>query len=112
MKATPTSPDLDTIGKRVRAQRKALRMTQSELAALAGCTQQSIVQLEGDKVRDPYRILEIADALGVSPRYLKLLTDDPTPSITPERVRAELDDDLPPEALAQIWAVIQRHRKT
>lgn len=106
----PTLPP-DTIGKRVKARRKALKLSQSDLARLVGCTQQSITQLEGDKISSPQRIVEIADALGVSPRYLKMLTDDPAPSITTERVRAELDDDLPPEALAQIWAVIQRHKR-
>lgn len=108
---TKSETDLDTIGKRVRARRKQLRMTQGDLAQAAGCTQQSIVQLEGDKVTNPQKILEIADALGVSARYLKMLTDDPAPSVTTARVRAELDDDLPPEAIAQIWALIQRYKQ-
>lgn len=99
-----------TLAQRVRQHRKQAGLSQKTLAKLVGVSQQAIVALEKGDIADPKRIVEIAEALGVSARYLKGLTDDPTPIITREQVRAQIDDNLSPEALAQIWALIRRHK--
>lgn len=62
---------METIKDRVRSARMALRMTQAELAAAVGTSQQSIQQLEDGEVRKPRYILDLARALRVDPHYLQ-----------------------------------------
>lgn len=59
------------IGERVKLKRLELGLSQDELAARSGTTQQSIVNVETGKTKSPRNILELAKALNVSPEYLK-----------------------------------------
>jgi SOS-response transcriptional repressor LexA len=59
------------IGERVKMKRLEMGMSQEELAAKSGTTQQSIVNVETGKTKSPRNILELAKALNVSPEYLK-----------------------------------------
>jgi transcriptional regulator with XRE-family HTH domain len=62
---------MSTIGDRVRERRTELRMSQYELADLVGVTQPTIVDLERGRSKSTRFILELADALGLMPRWLK-----------------------------------------
>ncbi len=68
------------IAARVRDQRKALGLSQRELAERLGVTQPAIQYLENGRTRDPGFIVELAAALSVSAEYLRGYTDDPAPA--------------------------------
>lgn len=52
-----------TLGDRVKSRRIELGLTQTELAELAGTTQQGIVSIESGRTKRPRNILELAKAL-------------------------------------------------
>ncbi|MBY6104880.1 helix-turn-helix transcriptional regulator [Ferrimonas balearica] len=58
------------IANRLRDRRLELGLTQTELADIAGTTQQSIQSIESGNIRRPRNLIEIAKALGVSPEWL------------------------------------------
>lgn len=61
-----------SIGDRVKMLRERMGLSQPELAArLGGVKQQSINQLERNKVERPRYLLELASVLGVDPRWLE-----------------------------------------
>lgn len=62
--------DLDTLSGRVAFARKALSLTQSELAKLAGISQSSIALLESGSTKAPKRVVELAEALQVPIEWL------------------------------------------
>lgn len=66
----------EPIGDRVSRLRRALGLNQSELARRIKKRPQSIQALEAGKIRHPGYILQLADALGVSPQYLATGSDD------------------------------------
>ena len=59
------------IGDRIRSVRKKKNLTQGELAVLAGCSQQTIVDIEGKRNEKSRYFLSIAKALEVSAEYLE-----------------------------------------
>ncbi len=59
-----------SIAKRTKDKRIALGLTQSELATLAGTTQQSIEQLESGKTKRPRFLPELAKALNCELSWL------------------------------------------
>lgn len=61
---------MDTIGKRVASRLEELSMSQDSLADECGITQQAISDLINGKVRKPRFLLEIAQALKVTPKWL------------------------------------------
>lgn len=62
---------LEQIGKRIHARRKQLRLTQDELAELAGVMPQTISSSERAKTAlRPENVIRISQALGVSTDYL------------------------------------------
>lgn len=71
--------DLATLGGRIAFARKAQKLTQAELAKLAGIGQSSIALLESGSTKTPQRALELAQALQVSLEWL-LHGESPTPT--------------------------------
>ncbi len=71
-----------TIGERLKRLRKERGLTQTQLAQLARIGQSAIGNLESDIRGYGASILAIAAALGVSPAYLQLETNDPRPAAT------------------------------
>lgn len=64
---------LQQIGKRILTRRKQLRLTQEELAELAGITPQTVSSAElGKKALRPEKIIRICSALKISTDYLLL----------------------------------------
>jgi len=59
-----------SIGERVKSKREALNLTQVELAARIGTSQQSIEQLEGGKTKRPRYLPELSVALDVTVDWL------------------------------------------
>lgn len=66
---------LHQMGERIVSRRKQLRLTQEELAEIAGVTPQTISTAElGKKALRPSNIVKICAALNISPDYLLLGT--------------------------------------
>ena len=59
-----------TLGKRIKAKREELKMTQSKLAELVGIRQPTLSDLEKGINSNTTKILEIANALDVTPEWL------------------------------------------
>lgn len=76
----PVSPDfLDTgIGERLRAQRVAANLTQTDLAAKIGCTSSSVCDIEISKSTNPSigKMRALAAVLGIRPAYLLLSEEE------------------------------------
>ena len=85
---------MDTTGKRLRALRHDLGMSQKELAQLAGLSPSAVSRIESDVAQaQPGRDLaRIAEALGTTTDYLLLLSDDPLPP--PEMQPDDLDPQV------------------
>ena len=66
----------NVFSERVIASRLASGLTQKELAILAGVSQQAITNIEKGLSRSNRRLLQLADALGVTPEWLVGWTDD------------------------------------
>mgnify|MGYP001209363207 CR=1 FL=1 len=66
----------NVFAERVIASRLASGLTQKELAILAGVSQQAITNIEKGLSRSNRRLLQLADALGVTPEWLIGWTDD------------------------------------
>jgi phage repressor protein C with HTH and peptisase S24 domain len=64
-------PLMQGIGARLRQARKEAKLTQEELARLAGLTQSAIAELESGRSQDTPRILELAKAVNKSPEWLR-----------------------------------------
>jgi DNA-binding XRE family transcriptional regulator len=62
---------MQTISQRLKEQRLALKMTQTELAEKAGVKQQSIQLIEAGTTKRPRHLLEIALALNCDPSWLQ-----------------------------------------
>ena len=60
----------NTISQRVKQRRTEIGLTQSEVAELAGITQQSFQQIEAGETKRPRHLLEIAQALKCSADWL------------------------------------------
>ncbi len=66
----------NTISQRVKQRRTEIGLTQSEVAELAGITQQSFQQIEAGETKRPRHLLEIAQALKCSAGWL-VFGDEP-----------------------------------
>jgi transcriptional regulator with XRE-family HTH domain len=66
-----TISGMDTLGKRIKAERKRAGLSQTQLATAVGVKQQSISHLERDKAEDTKLILPIATVLKVNPYWLE-----------------------------------------
>lgn len=62
---------MDTLAKRVRDQRKALGMTQAQLAHASGLQQSDISKIENGKVQSTTAVVELAIALNKPPEWLR-----------------------------------------
>ena len=77
---------VNEIGKRVRARRNAMNLTQAQLAARAGITQGAVGNFETGARQNPRALLALARALAVSPQWLESgrgSPDDPSPPPAP-----------------------------
>ncbi|WP_394561059.1 helix-turn-helix domain-containing protein [Aquipseudomonas alcaligenes] len=83
--------DLTTLGGRIAFARKAKKLTQAELAKLAGIGQSSIALLESGSTKAPQRALELAQALEVSMEWL-LHGESPTPANSSESATPPTQD--------------------
>lgn len=78
----------EILGERVRRQRMALGLSQTELSALVDIPIPNLSRIEhGRQSIYIERLVELAQALRVSTDYLVGLTDDPTPPKRPRRRR-------------------------
>lgn len=59
-----------TLATRVKTRRRVLRMTQAQLAARTGMSQQAIQRIESGQIVRPRFLLEIAAALQCCPEWL------------------------------------------
>ena len=70
----------ETLGKRIRAQRIRIGMTQDDLAEKLLIPKASVSAYENDRIDiKGSRIVELAEALGVSPNYLLGFTEEENP---------------------------------
>jgi transcriptional regulator with XRE-family HTH domain len=53
------------LGQRIRAARKRRRLTQEQLATAAGITRTTVQNIENGRTSEPYKVDEIAAALGI-----------------------------------------------
>ncbi|WP_052081163.1 LexA family transcriptional regulator [Pseudomonas sp. ML96] len=82
--------DLTTLGGRIAFARKTQKLTQAELAKLAGIGQSSIALLESGSTKAPQRALELAQALQVSLEWLLHGESPPTSNsskLTPDLIQ-------------------------
>lgn len=107
-----TSPEYQAIANRIRSARKTLGMTQVELAAAAGVTQQSVSQWErGVGVPDASNVKRLAELLRVPPADL-LIGGEATAATAEQYSDAQLAVlqayvELPEELKPHIRALIQ-----
>ncbi|MBB3808783.1 transcriptional regulator with XRE-family HTH domain [Pseudochelatococcus contaminans] len=62
---------MSNIGERVAEYRRRAGLSQVDLAARVGMSQQGIQSIEAGESKNPRKILELARALGVTPEFLK-----------------------------------------
>jgi transcriptional regulator with XRE-family HTH domain len=80
----------EILGHRVRQQRMALGLSQTDLAGLTEIPVQVLSRLEhGKQTIYVERLAALANALAVSADYLLGMSDTPTPPKRPRRPRAE-----------------------
>jgi transcriptional regulator with XRE-family HTH domain len=82
----------EVLGERIRRQRMALGLSQTDFAAKTGIPVQVLSRLEhGRQSIWVERLVELAAALQVSTDYLLGLTDDPAPARRAQRKRSAKD---------------------
>lgn len=90
---------MTTFAKRLRRTRQALQLTQAELAERALAHQKSVQRWErGGDIPTALTVIRLADALGVSARYLLCMVDMPGKWVNPaqdERKLIEIYRGLP-----------------
>lgn len=91
---------------RVRLAREGAGLSQPDVAARIGVSQQAIDKVERGVTKNPGFIVELAEAIGVSARYLRGLTDDPTPESPRQRIKDALDQ-MPDERLTELLQVLK-----
>lgn len=100
-----------TFGEKIRMRREELRLTQEQLAALAGLTRRSIVSYETTGKR-PYAstVQKIAAALGVTVRYLEHdEIDDPQAGIDEEPFIQEAREMYGKKGAEELAAVLEQN---
>lgn len=83
--------ETETIAARLLRLRKAAGLTQAQLATQAGVSQGTIGNIESGVRGYGESIVDIATALGVSPDYLRMETDQWVPQSVSQRPSAEID---------------------
>ncbi len=68
------------VGERAKSRRKALGLTQTKVAQACGITQQAYEKLESGEVRRPRYLLELADTLEASAKWLLTGENPPPPA--------------------------------
>lgn len=61
---------MESLSDRIKLRRNELKLTQAELAELAGTKQQTIQQVESGLTKRPRRLIELAIALKCEPSWL------------------------------------------
>lgn len=61
---------MESLSDRIKLRRSELKLTQAELAELAGTKQQTIQQVESGLTKRPRRLIELAVALQCDPGWL------------------------------------------
>jgi transcriptional regulator with XRE-family HTH domain len=79
-------------GERIRVRREDLGLSRAKLANLVGIKPQSLESIEKGETKRTGLILELAEALGVSPEYLTGRTNDPTQHVLAKRLNAIIQD--------------------
>lgn len=81
-----------TLGARVKARRKELKMTQPELAKLAGIKQPSLSEIETGETKlvKGDTLMRLAAALQMNPEFLRTGKGNPAPGIDPNVDEAEV----------------------
>tara|TARA_R110001592_G_scaffold66684_1_gene204862 strand:+ start:260 stop:589 length:330 start_codon:yes stop_codon:yes gene_type:complete len=100
-----------TIGIRLKEARKRAKLTQQALANLAGVTQARISSIEMNVQSTSSYVVELADALGVSPQWLKTGENrgDEDREFTPTEIKIlSLLRQLEPEQHAREIAYLQK----
>lgn len=99
----------ETIGARVRRLREARRWSQAQIAErLRGVSQQSIDQLERNRVGTPRYLPELADVLGVRETWLRTGKGKPEPALRP--LGRNLDQTLLSRVIAAADNAVRRSR--
>lgn len=87
-----------TVGIRVKARRKELSLTQTQLGSLCGLSQQTIQNIESGRNRSSGNLVPLADALQVRPQWLESGEGPMLDTISPdERELLEEYRQLEPE---------------
>lgn len=84
MQSMPSRP-VETLGQRLKLARTRLGLTQGQLADAAGEKQPNISKLELGTIQETAAIARLADALGVSARWLERGDENGAPDWTPEQ---------------------------
>lgn len=111
-----------SLGTRIETLRKTKGLTQAELAAIVFVTPKEIDEIESGLINQPMYILDLADALDVTPEYLQfgdeaeiseplVVKTDAEPSFTADYVAAkvhELWSELSVADQAGLWWVLAK----
>lgn len=81
------------LGARLRARRKLLRLTQAEVADLAGTTQRTVSQVEAGRAASIELYLSIAHVLGLQ---VRLEPHESAPAPTPPDTDTDTDTETAP----------------
>ena len=90
---------MDTLAKRVRDQRKALGMTQAQLAHASGLQQSDISKIENGKVQSTTAVVELAIALNKPPEWLRFAGYVAQEPALPTRRRGRMGHFVPSKAI-------------
>lgn len=101
---------MDTLAARIRLAREEAGLSQADLGKRIGKTQQTIAKIERGLTLNPKFLVEIADALKVSPHWLKGLSPDKAPTVSRERIGEELKD-VSDEHLQAVWDAVLQAKK-
>lgn len=114
-KGTGNILPMTTMGQRVQNRRKLLGMSQEQLAEFCKVSQQAIDQLEGDLVRRPRYMDDLAVALKTTKDWLKTGSGSPDvieSPFTPEEIRdAEFLRNADPEGLEMVRQHLRREAR-
>lgn len=75
----------NTLGERIRDRRKAMKLTQSQLATILGYADKTAISKieSGESELNQTKVMRFAEALNTSPSYLMGWVDDPSPKTAP-----------------------------
>lgn len=103
-----------TPGERVQQERLRAGFTQQELAHLAGCTRNTIANVEGNKTRSRRTVVAVAQALNTTPEALGYRFRAPLRARNLTAQQREFVEEvlgLPPEEQERVFAVVAAMRR-